>query len=741
MGKKSKATIGYRYYMGIHMALARGPLDEIVEIRVGDKQAWKGSITGNTEIYIDQPNLFGGEEKEGGIQGTLAVLMGAKTQTVHARLAAMLGGIVPAFRGVATTFFDGLICAMSPYPKTWAWRVRRTQKGWHSDAVWYPAKATISLEGGAIQAMNPAHILYQAYTDPRMGRGLPASRLDDAAWQAAADVFFAEGFGMCIKWSRQDGIDKFAQAILDHVGAAVYTSRRTGLIVLMPTRDNYNVAALPNFTYDTGLLSIEDDETASQMGGTNEVIVKYRDPVAKQDKQVRAKNLGAIHAAGGVTSSTTLDMFGIPTAALANRVAQRELRVSSGFIRRFKLKLDRRGADIMPGSVFTISDSGRGITNMVLRAGSCDYGTMTDGSVTITAVLDVFGLPATAITTPEPPGYVPPSTQPAPVTLRRPFEAPYRELVQALGSAEAQAKDPAAAYLMTAAVAPTSLSLGYEVLNRVGTAAFAVTTLDGPFCPSGALSVGIDQGATQITVLGAVRLDEVRVGTAALIDNEIVRVDAVNPQTGVCTIGRGCADTVPAAHAAGARIWFYDDFAAIPQVEYSQGVTVDTKLLTRTTTGILAESAAPIDSLAFVGRARLPYPPAKLRINNAAWPASAEGALTVSWVHRNRLTQADQLIDNEAGSVTPEANTTYTVRVLRADTLAQLTLTTGIAGTSATINPGYDGLITVQVWSVRDGLASSQLQAWTLDYLRGALRITQDGETRITESGAIRITE
>lgn len=66
-GKKKKSTIGHRYFMGVHMALGRGPYDEIVGIRVGDKTAWQGSITGNTEVYINKPDLFGGEEKEGGI--------------------------------------------------------------------------------------------------------------------------------------------------------------------------------------------------------------------------------------------------------------------------------------------------------------------------------------------------------------------------------------------------------------------------------------------------------------------------------------------------------------------------------------------------------------------------------------------------------------------------------------------------------------------------------------------------
>ena len=75
MGSSKKVTIGYRYYLGIHMGLGRGPVNELVEIEVGGKKAWQGSVTGNTSVNIDKPNLFGGDKKEGGIRGTLQVLM------------------------------------------------------------------------------------------------------------------------------------------------------------------------------------------------------------------------------------------------------------------------------------------------------------------------------------------------------------------------------------------------------------------------------------------------------------------------------------------------------------------------------------------------------------------------------------------------------------------------------------------------------------------------------------------
>ncbi|HBI6270399.1 TPA: hypothetical protein K8N54_005159, partial [Serratia marcescens] len=78
-GKGSKkVTVGYRYSWDIHSGLGRGPVNEIVAISADKKTVFagiEGQLSGNTSVYIDQPNLFGGEDTggEGGIQGTLDV--------------------------------------------------------------------------------------------------------------------------------------------------------------------------------------------------------------------------------------------------------------------------------------------------------------------------------------------------------------------------------------------------------------------------------------------------------------------------------------------------------------------------------------------------------------------------------------------------------------------------------------------------------------------------------------------
>ncbi len=973
-GKKKKTTIGFRYFMGLFMGLCRGPVDAIRQIRVGDKVAWTGKVSSNASITIDQPNLFGGEEQEGGIQGTLQVMLGAPDQPRNDNLAAMLGGLVSAFRGVTTTFFDGQVCAMSPYPKEWSYLVQKTKAGWHNGECWYPAACEIDLgeirepiagswpwvhrtslfvvgglheytgsytgyqgwwkgwiksfrvtagvarharteyavpEGdfsaatdpywdnvvlqlrmqgehgssafvddkghtvtllgaphidtskplfggpsayfngssdallvdmggdadlgsvwtvdawvwlsdvstgaysfglfghgvhsipsrdtrwellksmnwayqqstavnlfepafaqnigpystagrwmfvslcfdgdrywmhvdgklvtgaSAGAAMNPAHILRRLYTDPRIGRGLdPSTRFDEASWIAAADAFYAEGMGLCLKWSRTSPISDFAAEVINHAGAAIYTSRRTGKLVLKAIRDDYDVDDLPLFSPDSGLLGFDDDESTAQ-STANEVVVKWFDPLEKVDKAVREKNLGAIMAAGGITKSAEVDYPGIPTEALARRIARRDL-AAKGCIKRLSVRLDRRGRDIMPGHVFRISDPSRGIVTMVLRAGRVEFGTITDGTITVTAVLDVFGLPATIYRPPTETGYSPPDATPTAPALQRVMEAPYRELVQVMGAADLAAMPADAGYLTAMAVSPSGMADSFALITRVTPANFRSVADLGSWCPGGILSVGLSPSSTEAVLTEAADLAQIEVGAAAVIGDEIVRIDAVNLSTSTLTIARGCVDTVPATHAAGTAVLCYDTWGADDPSEYVAGINVEAKLLTRTSSGVLDASMAPVQLISLGSRAARPYPPGALRVGGDRYPVSRIGALELTWAHRDRVTQADHLIDVEAASIGPESGTTYTVRAYINGLLADEQ--TGITGASATVDLiAGSGLCKVDVWAVRDGLESWKAATASFSYKptaftpyadqSGTYYVDQDGTT------------
>ena len=158
MSSKGSGTQGYRYLMSLLSGIARGPLNELVQIKIGDEDAWSGSADGTRLERIAAPELFGGEDKEGGVEGNFRVFMGARDQVLPSdgtgtfvnNPKASIGGLVSEFRGVVTLWFDGMVGAMNPYLKEWKFRARRSTAGWFNDNPWYPEKARILLSGDTL---------------------------------------------------------------------------------------------------------------------------------------------------------------------------------------------------------------------------------------------------------------------------------------------------------------------------------------------------------------------------------------------------------------------------------------------------------------------------------------------------------------------------------------------------------------------------------------------------------------
>lgn len=143
-GGSNSQVVGYKFKMGIHMGICRGPVDEVVEIKAGDRYIWRGSQTTNGTVNIDAAEVFGGEDGEGGIAGPLTFLFGGPSQTAPAEMQTVLSTPMPGFRRMLTCFFDGIIGMINPYPKPWKFRVRRVTQGWDGEC-WYPERARITL--------------------------------------------------------------------------------------------------------------------------------------------------------------------------------------------------------------------------------------------------------------------------------------------------------------------------------------------------------------------------------------------------------------------------------------------------------------------------------------------------------------------------------------------------------------------------------------------------------------------
>ncbi|WVW77412.1 tail protein [Stenotrophomonas phage vB_SmaS_Bhz59] len=141
-GGSKKQTVGYKYYLGMHMILCHGPIDRFSAIKVDNRSAWAGSLASGS-VYVNAENLFGGESREGGVSGQVDFEGGGPTQGVNPYLASRCGPLVPAYRGVAGVVLRQCYLGINPYLKRWGFRGTRIQVRQDGIEQWYPERASI----------------------------------------------------------------------------------------------------------------------------------------------------------------------------------------------------------------------------------------------------------------------------------------------------------------------------------------------------------------------------------------------------------------------------------------------------------------------------------------------------------------------------------------------------------------------------------------------------------------------
>lgn len=138
-GKNKKQTVGYFYDKDLHGVLCHSPVDAITRIECDDREIARSEISETGNFYINKPNIFGGKDKEGGIQGNIDVLFGREDQQQNSYMVGKLGEYLPSYRGVLSIVFKKLYVGMSPYLRSFKFRIRKTSVGW------YPEKSEINI--------------------------------------------------------------------------------------------------------------------------------------------------------------------------------------------------------------------------------------------------------------------------------------------------------------------------------------------------------------------------------------------------------------------------------------------------------------------------------------------------------------------------------------------------------------------------------------------------------------------
>lgn len=379
----SSQTVGYKYYIGFHLGLCYGPVDEVSLIRWGDKDVWSGSITANASSTINAEDAFGGKSREGGVAGDFDIYMGGNAQTPNPYLVGAMDTEVPGFRGILSFIYKHGYVGTTSYIKPLGVLVKRTKAGWQG-TTWYPEKC--ELPDGT---MNPIHILYQLFTDTEWGMGIPTSFINDAVFRSTADYYFGIGFGLSLLWNQQATIEDFMKIVVDHIGASISFRHDTGQYSVQPVTGDYDIDDL-NVYGPSEIKEISDVQRPGWGNVVNEVTLVYTDPVTLKDTTVVAQDLGNAEAQGQRVPAV-VELRGIRSDAIADIVVSRELQSRSTPLAQIKLIALRAFWREPSNGVFILDWPVRPIIeSMVCRVLDIDKGTNDDNYITVNCVQDVY---------------------------------------------------------------------------------------------------------------------------------------------------------------------------------------------------------------------------------------------------------------------------------------------------------------------------------------------------------------
>jgi hypothetical protein len=717
-GPKRYTVINYIFSVGMHLVFAHRA-DKLIALKIGNDVLAEGlNVTANTTITINKPDLFGGKKSGGGFVGPIDIEFGLPSQPVNSYLDTYIDGPVSAHRGVVGMVLrDCEITAAPPGADVTVQPISALISATTSMCDWYPAKVTLPSGG-----MNGAHMIRVCATRQEWNnQQYEAEDIDDATFTAAADILYAEDFGLAAEISdeavsAEDAIGE----ILRHIDGTLYENKFTGKLCLKLNRGGYDIGSLPLFN-NSIVKSVEEYTRTGWGERVNQVTVSYYDLEAdKQRSTAPLYDPAALEVQGGIVSRVQSYPW-IFQPEIAAQLVERDLRQLTADLGVATIIANRQASGLEPGDLFRWTCPEYGVIEIVMRVKRIDYGSLTDGSVRILCAQDIFSLPAAIYSAPPPSGWEDPVNDPAPAAVRAVFEAPFW-----LAGPGAFNPDTGGTILALAG-RPTPDALDFEVW--AGTPYAEVTDNPGAFSEFAVITAAVSAPAASFPVTDGVT--GASVGQLAIIEAEIVRVDAVG--AGTITVSRGMLDTVPVPHASGARLVVFEDNLALEA--YANGAAVNVKLLPATIRGRLALASAPADAVTMNRRHLRPYPPGDLRINTVSYPADAYGTLTASWAHRDRLQQlTEPLLTQSAASIGPEAGTTYTARWYLDGALVRTQAS--ITGTSDDYTPpaGSGGKsIRVEVESIRDGIASWQRQTHTFTY--GGHLITEAGDPVVTEAG------
>ena len=493
MGKKAPRIPVDDYYATMFYGWCL-TADEVVDLRADERTFWEGSVTESQSIFVDERDLFGGDEMNGGLYGIIDFLMGESDQVLPAPVARRFSyngtpltpETAPAYRGTTTIMFRGLGAGASEIENVTGLPVSLASGGavgggtgtgtgsgtgsgigsfiaavqqaretvfmaagflWgtnnpvippvdgrfrRSAPELDPATAVI-IHGDDQRDVNPAHMMWDMLTNPIVGIGLSPAQIDRTSFEQAAVTLFEEEFGLTLLWTREDTIESVLQDIQAHINAVLFIEPDNGLFTLRLFRDDFVVEDLPVFTEQD--LTLTDFDRKARGEIVNMYTVTYTNSTSLNEETVNAVDEAGIAMQQGEEISDGSNYHMVRNPDLAQRLAERQLRIAAAPLAQGRAEGRRSLATLRPGSRFVLSyPEYLGTQTIVCRVTEIDLGKTGRPTVQVNWTEDIFTLPQARVVTRERTRHLPPVAAPSPLDFQAAFSLPYFLATQVPGT-------------------------------------------------------------------------------------------------------------------------------------------------------------------------------------------------------------------------------------------------------------------------------------------------------------------
>lgn len=738
MFSSARQTYAFKYLLGAQHVIGFGEegvqLHKVFFDELEPKHTTTANADGSVTWQFDDEALFGGNESEGGISGTMRFYPGNDRQEPNAYLAEQLGEDVPAYYNLCYAMLEQLYVGTSKYIKPISFEVSR-----YPNALGVPDGKHIIGEDA-----NPVCFIYEILTNRIWGVGKPASTIDLEVWRDKAATVHEEGFGFSAVYNGASTAEEMITEVLRHIDGVVFSDPQTGLVTIGLARNDYVKADLPVFGPDD-FIEPPKFSRPSWSETRNSILVSFTDrennytvtPVPFQDQANIEQRQGEI-------STESVDFGGFTTRTAMTAAGMRALKAYAWPLASLSGRLDRKAWKTRPNDVVVINWPDLGIDNIVFRITTVGYGQLSQNTIQIDSIEDVFSVGANAYDPPPQSGWVNPARPPQALMRQALIEAPFFMT------------DSNSAFVAGFATQSGALDEGVDIQTGLSAGALTTTGSSRDFTTSAVLTgaIGRFDGSAAVGGFGDLgELDtspstsDVNAGDTVVLlksatTEEWISYTGINPTLGTLTgAQRGLFDTVPQAHPAGTVAWFVPTgFVQVnPEAIATFPTSFYARLLPFSALGTLAETSGTVMNVTVNQRSVRPYPPGRIRVNGTRpdlLGAAIAAPFTYTWEPRNRTVES--LVTQDATGITAEDGTTYTIRVYNASGTL-LVQKTGIAGgaKSASIDTTFVGNLRVDIVAVRNGLESYQVRSEIVPIASGGAgnTITADEPSYVLDGG------